>query len=119
MSAGKETRWRKLLAVADDYNLFAASNRAKSVNRLNLAGLVNHEQIKLHGASFRIRDGKWTHHKHRLDRLHYRARIFEKSTNSPMAALAFHFTLQNASGTDACIELRHVFEMSKEGAIFS
>ena len=69
-SESKKLVGGQLLAVTDNHHLLTARDRPKRVDGLDLAGLVENDQVESKRAGRKIiGDGKRTHHEHGLDRL--------------------------------------------------
>ena len=73
--AREEARGRQLAVIAHHHQLLAAGHGTQRIHRLDLAGLVNDQQVELDRAGLqKLGHGQRAHHEHRLDGLHRLAR---------------------------------------------
>ena len=114
----KKLRRRQLLRVTNNHNLLTSGDCAQSVHWLNLAGLINHQQIKLDGTRLqKLRYRQWRHHKNGLNALYHGASIFQKTAHCAMAPLSFHLASYNTSSTHSAM-WRHTLVVRHECPVF-
>ncbi len=116
--AGKEAGGRELAAIADDDDLSGAGDRAEGVDRFDLAGFVDNEEVELDGAGFQeLGDGQGAHHEDGFDGLDDGAGFAEEASDGAVASFPFEFGAHDAGGAEGGVGGGEAFEVGEEGAM--
>ena len=113
-SALKKAARRQLTRVAGHDQLRSPGERAEGVDRLDLARLVEHQQIEAQRPRRQeLGDRRGAHHEHRLDRLDRLRGAREQLPDRQVAALLGELALEQAELADLIAALRQAGVMSR------